>query len=98
MAFVAVMKKQVLIFIFCLVCALVKGDAKQFYSVFDRKDLPVFSRPFFITITADPIALKSAERMLGDAIKSNRQQEIFQNANNAGYYNLLNGDFLQALK
>ncbi len=98
MAFVSVMKKQVLIFIFCLIGTFVRGDAKHLYSVFDRNDLPVFSRPFFITITADPIALKSAERMLGDAIKSNRQQEIFQNANNAGYYNLLNGDFLQALK
>ena len=98
MAFVAVMKKQVLIFIFCLVCALVKGDAKQFYSVFDRKDLPVFSRPFFVTVTADPVALKSAEKLLDDAMMNKRQLEIFQFANNAGYYNLLNGDFIQALK
>ena len=98
MAFVSVMKKQILVFIFCLICTLVNGDAKHFYSVFDRNDLPVFSRPFFATLTADPVALKSAERMLDDAMKSNSQHEIYQNANNAGYYNLLNGDFLQALK
>ncbi|HNC33314.1 MAG TPA: hypothetical protein PLZ26_04300, partial [Bacteroidia bacterium] len=92
------MKKQILVFIFCLICTLVNGDAKHFYSVFDRNDLPVFSRPFFATLTADPVALKSAERMLDDAMKNNSQHEIYQNANNAGYYNLLNGDFLQALK
>src|SRR5690606_32576412 len=71
---------------------------KELKSVFESSNVSLFPRPFYYEGSSVTKLLSSEEQMLQQAQSKNVNNDILIHANNAGYYCLLSGDLIQAIK
>ncbi len=99
MAVVKMKKLSLTCCMMLLSCLLTHAQSNSvFKSVFDNDKIALFPRPFFYDGGSMTKQLESEEVLLNKAKTKTDNSEILMHANNAGYYSLLSGDLIQAIK